>query len=74
MRTEQKMIGYRPTLLEQMKINYIAVVFGLTACGVIRELMNSHYTIDQFHQMAKNKSNGIDTEWEFITEENNKKI
>ena len=40
------MIGYRPTMLESMKISFIGEVFDLTNCAVMRELIYGHWTLD----------------------------
>ena len=53
-RTEQKigMVGYRPTLLESMKINYIGAVFNLNNTAVLRELIYGHWTLDDLNAIA----------------------
>jgi hypothetical protein len=57
-KTEQTigMIRYRPTILESMKISYIAEVFGLNNCNVLRELMTGHWTLDELHAIAHKTS------------------
>ncbi len=47
------MIGYRPTLLESMKIEVIGEVFKLTNCAVIRELLSGHWTLDELYAIAR---------------------
>jgi hypothetical protein len=47
------MIGYRPTMLESMKISFIGEVFGLTNCAVMRELIYGHWTLDELHALAR---------------------
>ena len=47
------MIGYRPTMLESMKISFIGEVFDLTNCAVMRELIYGHWTLDELHALAR---------------------
>ncbi len=57
-RTEKtiSMIGYRPTMLESMKISYISEIFGLNSCAVLRELLTGHWTLDELHALARKTS------------------
>ena len=50
------MIGYRPTILEKMKISYIGKIFDLNSCGVLRELLTGHLTLDELHALARKTS------------------
>ena len=47
------MIGYRPTMLESMKISFIGEAFDLTNCAVMRELIYGHWTLDELHALAR---------------------
>jgi hypothetical protein len=47
-----RMIGYRPTLLESMKISYISEVFDLNSCELLRELITWHWTLDELNAIA----------------------
>jgi hypothetical protein len=57
-RNEKKivMIGYRPTKLESMKISHIGKIFNLKSCGVIRELLTGHWTLDELNSLAHKTS------------------
>ena len=46
------MVGYRPNLLESMKINYIGEVFNLNNTTVLRELIYGHWTLDDMNAIA----------------------
>ena len=48
-----KMIGYTPSLEEQLKINYIAEVYHLTNTAVIKNLMYNRITLNEFYEKAK---------------------
>src|SRR5512145_206030 len=52
------MIGYRPSMLESMKISLIGEVFDLNSCAVLREIMTGHWTLDELHAIAR-KSNPV---------------
>jgi len=54
------MIGYRPTMLESMKITFIGEVFGLTYCAVMRELIYGHWTLDELHALARQTNRDLD--------------
>jgi len=47
------MIGYTPTLDEQTKIEYIAIVFGITNCRVIKTLVINRINLNDFYGMAQ---------------------
>ena len=57
-RNERKigMIGYRPTILEKMRISYIGKIFDLNSCAVLRELLTGHWTLDELHTIARKTS------------------
>jgi hypothetical protein len=48
-----KMIGYTPSLEEQVKINYIAEVYHLTNTAVLKNLMYNKTTLNEFYERAK---------------------
>jgi hypothetical protein len=59
MKTNEKsngMIGFRPSLLESMKISYIGATFHLNRGEVLRELMNGEWTLDKLHAIAHKTS------------------
>ncbi len=55
-KAEQKisMIGYRPKLLESIKISFIGSVFELNNCAVMREILTEHWTLDELYAIAQN--------------------
>jgi len=53
------MIGFRPSLLESLKIAYIGKIFDLNRCAVLRELLNGHWTLDELHALAHKTSPDI---------------